>query len=60
MFRRAYVPKTALAKSFKFADDMMRVSFIDGRIISAPVIWFTLLHEASPERREHYEIGGPA
>ncbi len=57
-FRRAYVPKTALAKSVKFADDLMQVVLTDGRIISVPIIWFPLLHEATPEQRERYEIGG--
>jgi hypothetical protein len=57
-FRQAYVPKTALAKAVKFDDDMMQVFLTDGRIVSAPVIWFPLLHEASPEQRERYEIGG--
>ena len=57
-FRRAYVPQTALAKAVKFDEDMMQVFLTDGRIISAPVIWFPLLHEASPEQRERYEIGG--
>lgn len=59
-FRRAYVPKTALAKAVKFADDMLQVSLTDGRIISAPIIWFPLLHEATPEQRERYEIGAAA
>jgi len=57
-FRRAYLPKTALAKAVKFDEDMMQVFLTDGRIVSAPVIWFPLLHEATPEQREHYEIGG--
>ena len=57
-FRRAFVPKTALAKSVKFVNDMMEVTLTDGRIISVPVIWFPLLHEATPEQREKYEIGG--
>ena len=57
-FRRAYVPKTALAKSVKFADEMMQVLLTDGRIVSVPIIWFPLLHEATPQQREHYEIGG--
>ncbi|MEK6754361.1 MAG: DUF2442 domain-containing protein [Chloroflexota bacterium] len=26
--------------------------------ISVPLIWFPLLHEAAPEQREKYEIGG--
>lgn len=57
-FRRAFVPKTALAKAIKFADDMMQVHLTDGRIISTPIIWFPLLHAATPDQREHYEIGG--
>ncbi|HZM25699.1 MAG TPA: DUF2442 domain-containing protein [Anaerolineales bacterium] len=56
--RKAFRPNTALAKSVKFKDEMMEVSPTDGRIISVPVIWFPLLHEASAEQREHYEIGG--
>src|SRR5580765_7615382 len=56
--RRSYVPNTALAMSVKFEDDMMQVSLTDGRVVSAPVIWFPLLQEATPEQRAHYEIGG--
>jgi hypothetical protein len=56
--RKAFRPTTALAKSIKFKDEMMEVFLTDGRIISVPVIWFPLLHEASAEQREHYEIGG--
>ncbi len=57
-FRRAFVPKTALAKSVKFVNDVMEVTLTDGRMISVPVIWFPLLHEATPEQREKYEFGG--
>jgi hypothetical protein len=57
-FRRAYVPNTALAKSVKFINEMMEVFLTDGRIISVPLIWFPLLHEATSEQREKYEIGG--
>ena len=56
--RRAYVSQTALAKSVAFNDDLMHVFLTDGRIISVPVIWFPLLHEATPEQRAQYEIGG--
>ncbi len=56
--RRAYVPTTALAKSVQFDNDMLQVHLIDGRIISVPIIWFPLLHEAKPEQREKYEIAG--
>jgi hypothetical protein len=57
-YRRSYVPNTALAKAIPFDEDMMQVFLTDGRIVSAPVIWFPLLHAATPEQREHYEIGG--
>lgn len=57
-FQRAYVPTTALAKSVKFDTEMMHVLLTDGRIISIPIIWFPLLHQASPKQREKYEIGG--
>jgi hypothetical protein len=36
----------------------MHVNLTDGRIISVPIRWFPLLREATPEQREHYEIGG--
>ena len=55
---RAYVPTTALAKAVSFDDEMMHVSLTDGRIISAPIFWFPLLWEATPEQRAKYEIGG--
>jgi len=57
-FRRAYRPTTALAKSVRFDDELMHVSLADGRIISVPIIWFPLLHEATPQQRENYEIDG--
>jgi len=55
---RAYRPTTALAQAVEFRDGMMEVYLTDGRIISVPLIWFPLLYEATPEQREHYEIGG--
>jgi hypothetical protein len=56
-FRKAFRPTSALAKDVKFKDAMMDVHLTDGRIISVPITWFPLLHEATPEQREHYEIG---
>jgi len=35
----------------------MHVTLIDGRIVSVPMIWFPLLHAATPEQRAQYEIG---
>ena len=56
--RKAYVPKTALARSVDFDTGMMHVSLTDGRVVSVPIAWFPLLSEAAPEQREKYEIGG--
>ena len=56
--RKAYVPKTALAKSLEFDSSMMHVFLTDGRVVSVPIAWFPLLSEAEPEQREEYEIGG--
>ena len=57
-FRPAYRPTTALAKLVKFRDELMEVHLTDGRIISVPILWFPLLHEATAEQRDRYEIGG--
>ncbi len=57
-FRRAYIPRTALANAVEFDEEMMHVFLTDGRIISVPMIWFPLLHEATQEQRTKYEIGG--
>lgn len=54
---RAFVPTSALAKSVEFDAEMMHVHLTDGRIISAPLIWFPILCDASPEQRAQYEIG---
>jgi hypothetical protein len=55
---RAFVPVTALAKEVEFDDEMIRVRFTDGRVLGVPLVWFPLLHEATPEQRARYEIGG--
>ena len=55
---RAYVPKTALARSVAFDEAMMRVAFTDGRVLCVPLAWFPTLRTATAEQRAHYEIGG--
>jgi len=57
-FRSAYRPTTALANSVKFRDELMEVYLTDGRIISVPILWFPLLHEATADQRDRFEIGG--
>jgi hypothetical protein len=37
---------------------MIHVALTDGRVISAPLVWFPRLQAARPEQRERYEIGG--
>jgi Protein of unknown function (DUF2442) len=55
---RSYVPATALAKSVKFDKSMMQVTLTDGRVLGVPLVWFPLLHAATPAQRLCYEIGG--
>ena len=54
---RAHIPTSALAKTLSFDEALMHVTLTDGRIISVPIIWFPLLHAASPEQRSQYEVG---
>ena len=54
---RAFVPNTALAKRIEFTEDMMHVYLTDGRILCVPMAWSPRLLHATPEQREHYEIG---
>ena len=56
--QRAYVPTSALAMSVTFDEEMMHVSLTDGRLISVPIVWFPLLHQATSEQRSKIEIGG--
>lgn len=55
--QRAYVPTTALAKTVRFDEALMYVDLTDGRILVVPLIWFPILHTATPEQRTQYEIG---
>ena len=56
--QKAYVPTSALAKSVTFDEELMHVSLTDGRLLSVPIIWLSLLRTATPEQRNKYEIGG--
>ena len=53
----AYVPTSAAAVSVEFDDEMMHVRLADGRVISAPIVWFPTLRDADRRARENYEIG---
>jgi hypothetical protein len=41
-----------------FGDELLHVALTDGRVVSAPLVWFPRLFAATPEQREQYEIGG--
>jgi hypothetical protein len=56
--RRAYVPSSALAQSVDFSEDKINVHLTDGRILSVPLLWFPVLHQAAPEQREHVNGAG--
>ena len=55
---RSFVPTMALAKSLTFDKDMMHVNFMDGRILSVPLMWFPRLRAATQKQRKAYEIAG--
>jgi hypothetical protein len=55
---RAYVPAAALAKLVEFDEDAMHVTFMDGRVLSLPLVWFPRLRKATPQQRARYEIAG--
>jgi Protein of unknown function (DUF2442) len=55
---RAYVPASALAKRVDFKRAMLHVSFMDGRVLCVPLMWFPVLRNATPKQRAKYEIGG--
>lgn len=52
-----YVPSSAVATSVEFDEEMMHVSLADGRVISAPILWFPRLRNATSAERANYEIG---
>ncbi len=56
--QRGFVPTTALATAVTFDDDMMHVQLTDCRVVSVPIIWFPVLHQAKPKQRRKVKIGG--
>lgn len=43
---------------FKVTDDNLIVRLMDGRTISAPLVWFPRLSHATPEQRNNWRIIG--
>ena len=54
--RHAYVPATALAKAVKFDAEMMHVYLTMDVFFSVAIIWFPLLHEATPPKENAMKL----
>ena len=46
------------AQNVIFTDDAIIVELVDGRTISAPLVWFPKLSQASKEQLNHWELLG--
>ena len=46
------------AQNIKCTDIALIVELVDGRTISAPLVWFPLLSQASKEQRDNWELLG--
>ncbi len=45
-------------KDVHFSEDSIIVDLIDGRTISAPLVWYPRLLHATPEQRNNWRIAG--
>ncbi len=48
----------ALAVDVSCTDDTLTVVLSDGRVISAPLVWFPRLVDATPKQRREWELIG--
>ncbi|PKL42669.1 MAG: DUF2442 domain-containing protein [Candidatus Riflebacteria bacterium HGW-Riflebacteria-1] len=47
-----------MVKNVSFARDAIIVDLLDGRTISAPLVWFPRLLHATPAQRKKWKIAG--
>lgn len=47
-----------IAQSVETSECDLVVRLTDGRVLSAPLVWFPRLHNASPTMRKTYELMG--
>jgi hypothetical protein len=47
-----------VAQSVETSDTELVVRLTDGRVLSAPLVWFPRLHSATPDKRSSYELLG--
>ena len=45
-------------KAVRCTDDELIVQLVDGRTISAPLVWYPRLLNATPKQRANWEIAG--
>jgi hypothetical protein len=45
-------------KNVRFAEDLLTVDLMDGRVISVPLTWYPRLAAASPQALQKWEIAG--
>ena len=48
----------ALAVEVSCSSDELSVTLTDGRVVSAPLVWFPRLADASPQQRSDWELIG--
>jgi hypothetical protein len=48
----------ALAVAVSCSDEALSVTLSDGRVVSAPLVWFPRLLDASPSERSDWELIG--
>jgi len=46
------------AQNVSFSEDSLIVELLDGRTVSAPLLWFPLLAKATPEQLLNWELLG--
>ena len=48
----------ALARSVAVTEDSLTIDLMDGRTITAPLVWYPRLLHATPEERTHWRLVG--
>lgn len=46
------------AQNIKCTDDALVIELVDGRTISAPLVWFPRLSQANEKQRDNWELLG--
>jgi Protein of unknown function (DUF2442) len=57
-FQLTKVEMADVATHVELTDDELIVTLMDGRAVSAPLVWFPRLLNASAEQRQHWQLLG--